>query len=67
VTQLEEVPLAEAAKALGISWHRAWRLLLMGQLDGRKCGGRWVVSRVDVERAAKRALGANQDTDSKPR
>jgi hypothetical protein len=39
-----EVPLTEAAQKLGISWQRAWRLVLTGRLTGRKIGGRWFVT-----------------------
>jgi molybdenum-dependent DNA-binding transcriptional regulator ModE len=58
VKHVDEMPLAEAAKALGISWHRAWRLLLVGALDGRRdrISGRWLVQRSSVERV-KRANG----------
>lgn len=41
-----EVPLAAAAQQLGISWQRAWRLVLTGELHGHQRGGRWFV-RVD--------------------
>jgi hypothetical protein len=47
-----EIPLSEAARRLGISWHQAWRLLLVGALKGRKEGGRWVVEDSSVEQRA---------------
>ena len=54
--------LPEAAKALGMSWHRAWRLVLMRKLDGHQDGrGRYRVTtasvrafqKADAERAAR--------------
>jgi hypothetical protein len=39
----KEVLLTEAALRLGISWERAWRLVLTGQLKGQKKGKRWLV------------------------
>ena len=39
-----EITLSDAAQRLGISWARAWRLLLTGELEGRKSQGRWYVS-----------------------
>ena len=45
-----EIPLTCAAQRLGISWHRAWRLVLTGTLEGRKVRGRWVVGRNSVAR-----------------
>ena len=46
----KEVGLADAALALGVSWGAAWRLLLIGRLDGRKDGRTWKVTRTSVER-----------------
>lgn len=53
-----EVPLALAAQSAGLSWPQAWRLVLRGELEGRKAGGRWVVTRASLEtwRKARRAL-----------
>lgn len=42
------IPLADAAMRMGISWERAWRLLLRGVLRGEKRGGRWFVSETTV-------------------
>jgi hypothetical protein len=47
---LEELSLAEAALRLGLSWQRAWRLVLTGEIVGRKRDGRWVVDSESVER-----------------
>ena len=47
----EEIALAEAAQQLGISWQRAWRLVLTGELEGRQRNGRWLVR---VESVARR-------------
>jgi hypothetical protein len=56
------VPLTEEALRLSISWHRAWRLMLTGQLTGRKEGSRWVVTTESVDRV----LAANQGTAATP-
>lgn len=47
-----EIGLTQAAVMLRVSWHCAWRLVLVGELDGRKDGNRWLVSRPSVERYA---------------
>lgn len=61
-----EIPLALAAQSAGLSWAQAWRLVLRGELEGRKAGGRWVVTRASleawnearrIERAATRGAG----------
>jgi hypothetical protein len=43
-----EISLTDAAQRLGISWGRAWRLLLTGKLAGVKREGRWFVDEVSV-------------------
>jgi hypothetical protein len=44
-----DVPLADAALRLGVTWDRAWRMMLRGQLVGhRRENGRWVVSQESV-------------------
>ena len=50
-TTAVEIPLADAAMRLGVSWSAAWRLLLTGKLQGRKEGGRWIVDADSLERA----------------
>lgn len=47
-----EIALSEAAHRLGMSWHRAWRLGLTGQLQMRKSddGRTWLVTAASVER-----------------
>lgn len=45
---LIEVPLSEAAMSLGRSWAQTWRLALTGELDARKVGGRWYVTKVSI-------------------
>lgn len=54
------IPLTEAAQRIGISWERAWRLLLQGVLRGEKRSGRWFVSEstVMVQIARQRRLRA---------
>lgn len=42
------VPLVSAASRLGVSWARAWRLVLIGELEGVKVGGRWFVSEQSI-------------------
>jgi hypothetical protein len=54
-----EISLAAAAQQLGISWQRAWRLVLTGELDGRQRGGRWFVQAESVAR--RRELGASAE------
>lgn len=46
----QEVWLPDAALELGVSWGVAWRLALRGELEARKIGGRWVVSRESLDR-----------------
>lgn len=53
----EEIGLAEAAQRLGISWQRAWRLVLTGELHGNQRGGRWFVRTDSI--AQREALTAN--------
>jgi hypothetical protein len=52
-----EVPLPDAALELGVSWGVAWRFALRGELEARKVGNRWVVTRESVERK-RRALSS---------
>jgi hypothetical protein len=52
---VKTIPLVEVAQTLGMSWERAWRLLLSGRLSGVKEGGRWLVT-VDSVEAMKRSL-----------
>ena len=42
-TKTESVPLSITAHRLGVSWERAWRLVLSGALRGQKIQGRWMV------------------------
>ena len=44
------IPLPDAAQRLGISWERAWRKVLAGELEGQKVAGRWVVTERSVEK-----------------
>lgn len=39
-----EVPLAQAAHRIGVSWHTAYRLALIGTIEARLVGGRWLVN-----------------------
>ena len=55
--RVEKISLADAAMRLGISWHRAWRLALTGDLEARREGGRWYVSVASIEKYAARAGG----------
>ena len=45
------IPLPEAAQKLGVSWERAWRSLLRGELQGQKLDGRWYVTEASLEAA----------------
>lgn len=49
-SHVEEVPLSAAAQRLGISWQRAWRMVLTGELVGRQVAGRWLVDEATIER-----------------
>jgi hypothetical protein len=51
----DEIDITEAAQRLGVSWHRAWRAVLMGSLKGRREGRAWKVDSASVERL-RRAL-----------
>ena len=44
----EQITLPEAARRLSISWERAWRALLKGELQGEKHEGRWYVDAASV-------------------
>ena len=44
------VSLMDAASRLGISYGRALRLVLIGELVGHKSGGHWLVSSTDLDR-----------------
>jgi hypothetical protein len=59
-TAERSIPLAEAAHALGLTWAQAWRLVLVGALDGRKEGARWIVTQESTEAygARRRAAAA---------
>ena len=52
-----EIPLALAAHRLHLSWSRAWRKVLAGELEGEQRGGRWYVKKGSVERLAKESHG----------
>ena len=45
-----EMTLPEAALTLGLSWHRAYRLVLSRKLESRRVAGRYLVTRESVER-----------------
>ena len=49
--EVEEVPLSIASHQLKVSWAVAWRRLLRGELNGRKVGGSWRVTRESLDRA----------------
>ena len=45
------IPLSDAALRLGMSYHRAMRLMHVGRLEARKQdNGRWVISEVSLNR-----------------
>jgi hypothetical protein len=46
----DEVALAEAAFRLRVPYPVAYRRMFAGDLQGRRVGSRWYVSRHDVER-----------------
>ena len=53
-----QIPLAEAALELGISWERAWRHVLTGQLQGEKRNGKWMVAVSSIRGLKRRMLDA---------
>jgi hypothetical protein len=48
MSKRSEISLTDAAQRLGISWGRAWRLILTGKLAGEKREGRWFVNELSV-------------------
>lgn len=48
-----EVGLAVAAQRLRMPWASCWRLVLKGELQARKVGGRWLVDEIDLRRLEK--------------
>ena len=50
----DHVSVAEAARALGVSDRRIRALIRAGALAAQHVGGRWLVSRADVEQRARR-------------
>lgn len=55
-----EIGLAEAALRLKAGYHYAYRLLLTGVLQGRKSGGRWLVTVDSLDRVATTNGGQGQ-------
>ncbi|MFG1691133.1 hypothetical protein ACGF5M_03065 [Gemmatimonadota bacterium] len=53
-TNETQIPLALAAHRLHLSWSRAWRKVLAGELEGEQRGGRWYVSEGSIEELARR-------------
>lgn len=49
----DELPLSAAAQRLGVSWQRAWRMVLTGELVGRQVAGRWLVDEASIDRCGK--------------
>lgn len=52
------VPLSTAARRLRLSWASAYRLILMGQLDGQLINGRWQISQESLDRVVKERSAA---------
>lgn len=44
----EMIPLADAACQLRLSWHAAWRRVLVGDLTGERRGRQWFVTAASV-------------------
>lgn len=66
--QVSLIPLSEAAQQLRISWQRAWRLVLTGDLSGQKVNGRWMVTTASVAQqmdlaSGTRSIGAHASVD----
>jgi hypothetical protein len=52
------IPLPDVAHRLALPWAAAWALLLRGQLQGEKRGGRWYVTTASVEKLRRRRAEA---------
>ena len=55
------ISLAEAAKRLSVSWERAWRAVLNGDLEGDKRDGHWYVTARSVRTYERRLRNARAD------
>src|SRR2546425_12084656 len=53
--QLRDFSVADAARALGVSDRRVRALIRASALAAQQVGGRWLVSRADVEQRARRS------------
>jgi len=62
MTARETMTLTEAAQALGLSWSQAWRLVLKGQLNGKKELSGWVVTQQSVKAEKKRLSASVADS-----
>jgi hypothetical protein len=65
--QTGDLALIEAAARLQLSYHATLRLVLVGQLEGRREDGRWRVSRESLaEMLAARARAPRRAPDTAP-
>lgn len=48
--EVAEIALSEAGLRLRVPYHRVFNLVLEGRLDGRRLGGRWLVTVSSIER-----------------
>ncbi len=48
------IPLVVACLRLGVSWDKAWRLMLTGELRGEKVSGRWYIDPRSVDECLRR-------------
>jgi hypothetical protein len=51
------IPLADAAKELGLTWEATWRHVLTHRLDGERRSRNWYVSRASVQKLEKELKG----------
>jgi len=47
------MPLVTAARVLRMSWHRAWRLAVAGDLEAEQRDGKWYATSASVEHYAR--------------
>lgn len=54
----KEVGLPQAAQRLGVTYYKAWNLVLGRKLEGRQDGSRWVVTEKSINAVLRRGVKA---------
>jgi len=57
MAETELIPLVAAARRLGLSWSRAWRLALTGELKAHQVGRYWYVEEASLRERERTAEG----------